>query len=617
MIGLVIFLPGISLFRSAQLPTATQTLTLNPTVTAIPASPTPTLPPVSTATAYPAESLTPRFPNGVMVLSLADGYYRHLFAYHPADLSFTRITNHPWDDMQPAISPDGTRLAYTSRRNGFWDIYLVDLSSRESIRVTDTPAYDGNPTWSPDGQWLAYESVQSGNLDIFVQSLTDLSKPPIQLTKEPAADFDPDWSPSANVIAFTSVRTGEPEIWIAALDQTENRFQNFSRDPTSADTQPAWSPDGKTLAWTTADSGDREIAIGSFPPVGTKTVLLGSGTSPFWDSTGVQVLASIDSPHGIQLAGFNAFTGLISLPPVPIPSIIFGADWLASSLADKIVPLLESTHGGPVSPLASVSINRATDSPTGRTGLVSLVNVTAPYPYLSDDADEVFNALRSEIARLSGWDVLANLENAYLPFTAASLPAAGDDWLYTGLGIAINPLPYQAGWMVVQREDRAGEVFWRLFLLARYQDGSQGEPISGPVWDLNARSNGKPVTYEQGGALSPAPSGYWIDLTELASRFGWEPLPAYANWRSFFSAARFNQFAFTGGQSWETAMSLLYPAELVNQPTLIPSLTPFPSSTPLPQNARTATAQAAPNLSQQLVSQPRPTWTPLPEAGFP
>lgn len=559
----------------------------------------------------------PTFPAGLIVVSLADGYYRHLYVWHPVYLSLTRLANHPWDDMQPAISPDGTRLAYTSRRNGFWDIYIYDLASDQSIRVTDSPAYDGNPTWSPDGNWLAYDSYRSGNLDIFIQSVADLTQPPVQLTFDPAGDFDPSWSPTANILAFTSLRTGESEIWLAHLDQTDDQLVDFSQNPASADSQPAWSPDGQSLAWTSETNGSRMVMVSPADMDAFQPRTLGAGAAPLWNPTGDEILAEVAGAEGTSWAGYNPHSGLLTLPPMPLPSQLYGAAWKNGSFPDLIKARLEPNAGGPASPLLIIPTAQSIDPVTGRTGLVPLTNVTAPYPFLSDTADEAFSSLRSEIARLSGWDVLANLQNAYLPISAPSLSPDSEDWLRTGLAIAINPLPYQAGWMAVQREDLGGEVYWRLYIQARFQDGSQGEPIAGMVWDLNARSSGQPENYEQGGTYTSPPAGYWIDFTELAARFGWQRLPALANWRTFFSAALFNEFVFSQGMKWNTAMRQLYPAEMVNTPPAYSTITPTPTSTALPLNGLTATARADSRQLPTTVSQPRPTWTPLPGAGFP
>jgi len=551
-----------------------------------------------------------------MVLSLSDGYYRHLFAYHPQDLPLTHLTDHPWDDIDPAISPDGTRMAYASRRNGYFDIYVFDFSSGQSTRITDTAAYDGKPTWSPDSQWLAYESYQSGNLDIFIQALANLTQPAIQLTTDLSPDFAPDWSPAGSMLAFTSLRSGEPEIWTAALDQTENRFDNLSRNPSAADVQPAWSPDGQYLAWTTIQDGFEQVMVASAIDQAVAPVVLGAGANPLWDPAGGQIFVKLSGKDSLSLTGYNPQDGRITLPPVPLPSAIHGADWQSAAIAEMLPSYLLADSGPPTSPLASLSVSQPTDATTGRIGLVALTGITAPYAYLSDSADESFYALHQEIARVSGWDVLGSLQNAFLPVTEPSLPGSTQDWLQTGLGIAINPLPYQAGWMTILREDSAGQTWWRLFIYARYQDGSMGQPLTLPIWDLEARANGDPGAYEQGGAPGSVPAGYWIDFTDLAARFGWQRLPAAANWRTFFGAARFNQFVFSNGMDWETGMRLLYPPELVHMPTQIPTLTSLPTKTALPLNSLTATAQPTPWLPPVNL-EPRPTWTPMPGVQFP
>ncbi|MBA4400064.1 MAG: hypothetical protein C0396_09410 [Anaerolinea sp.] len=582
-------------------PTAAATLTLT--------NPTPAGAPTGTGEV--------QYPDGLIVLSLSDGYYRHLFAYHPSDLQFTRLTDHPWDDIHPAVSPDGTRLAYASRRNGYWDIYIFDFTTGQSTRVTNTPAYDGNPTWAPDGQWLAYVSYQTGNLDIFIQSLADLSQPALQLTTDPAADTDPDWSPGGNLLAFTSQRSGESEIWTAALDQPGNRFQNRSQNPESPDRDPAWSPDGQQLAWSTRLYGMQTIVVAAAVENGEDPQTLGAGIRPLWDPAGGQILAQLDLAEGTSLTGYNSENGQVTLPPKPLPAALHGADWQSAKFANALHPYLLVDSGDPRKIMAGIQINQPTEASTGRVGLVTLNGINAPYPYLSDQVDESFFALRQEIARVSGWDVLANLQNAYLPITEPSLPGIGDDWLVTGMGIAINPLPYQAGWMAIQREDLGGEAYWRLYIRARYQDGSQGEPITAPVWNLDARSSGDPNTYEQGGATDAAPAGYWIDFTELAARFNWQRLPAYPNWRTYYAAARFNQFAYSVDRGWDQAMQRLYPVELVHRPTQIPTLTSFPTNTPLPLNDLTATAQVTPWQGLPANFEPRPTWTPVPGETFP
>jgi TolB protein len=179
--------------------------TLSPTPSGVPATATYTPVPLHIGNPQTAASLKEE---GVLLLALRDGAQVHLFAYHPDLLPLTRLTDSPWDEIHPALSPDGSRLAYSSRQNGYWDLYIRDLISGETQKLTDTPEYEGSPTWSPDGQWMAYEAYRGDNLDIFLQSLADLKQAPIQLTNDPGADSSPAWSPGGREIAFVSNRTG-------------------------------------------------------------------------------------------------------------------------------------------------------------------------------------------------------------------------------------------------------------------------------------------------------------------------------------------------------------------------------------------------------------------------
>ncbi len=220
----------------------------------------------------------------------------------------------------------------------------------------------------------------------------------------------------------------------------------------------------------------------------------------------------------------------------------------------------------------------------------------------------------------AGWDALASLENAFVPLTTALDPGLGEDWLYTGRAFALNSLMINAGWMAVVREDIGSQTYWRLYIRAQKQDGSEGEPIENPPWDLNARYDLDPVIYEAGGKYGAVPTGYWVDFTALAQAYGWERLPALPNWRNYYAGARFTEFALTGGLDWYSAMLQLYPPDAlytatpVFPPTLTPTITPIPSSTPAPTNTPhntftpsvTSTPTLLPTLTPTATSTPKP-----------
>ena len=116
--------------------------------------------------------------------SLQEGGNFHLFAFSPQTLPLTRLTADPWDDITPALSPDGKSLAYSSRRNGYWDLYLLNLVSGSVLRLTDTLDYDAAPSWSPDGAFIAYESYTKGIFGYFCPlSHRDLQQAALQLTQ--------------------------------------------------------------------------------------------------------------------------------------------------------------------------------------------------------------------------------------------------------------------------------------------------------------------------------------------------------------------------------------------------------------------------------------------------
>ncbi len=64
----------------------------------------------------------------------------------------------------PALSPDGTRLAFAHQG----DVWVADVASGAAQRITAHDAFDARPKWSPDGKWLAFSSNRHGNYDVFI-----------------------------------------------------------------------------------------------------------------------------------------------------------------------------------------------------------------------------------------------------------------------------------------------------------------------------------------------------------------------------------------------------------------------------------------------------------------
>src|SRR5690606_30020245 len=93
--------------------------------------------------------------------------------------SVTLVTTHPAADYEPAVSPDGRWLVYTSDRAGAPGLYLRDLRRtrpQPDEPLFPHPARTSSPVFSPDGRWLAFVSSREDALgDVFLADFRDRS----------------------------------------------------------------------------------------------------------------------------------------------------------------------------------------------------------------------------------------------------------------------------------------------------------------------------------------------------------------------------------------------------------------------------------------------------------
>jgi TolB protein len=201
------------------------------------------------------------------------------------------------------------------------------------------------------------------------------------------------------------------------------------------------------------------------------------------------------------------------------------------------------------------------------TFLLMPLPVRAPSPFLSDSVDDSFLALRDRALQETGRDVLGNLNNLFEPLDAAPLPGqSSQTWNKAGRAFDLDPrsvLAFDSLVEVVREETTAG-LYWRVFIRAAVQDGSQGEPLRQLPWDFRARYGQDARFYDEGGKIKESiPAGYYVDFTNLAADYGWERVAADPAWRTFYPGIRFWHYENKQGLNWEAAMLELYTLEEV------------------------------------------------------
>jgi len=159
-----------------------------------------------------------------------------------------QVTDQTDGACQPAWSPDGSRLAFTSpcRTNSeFYEgsqLFLVNADGTRVEPLPYVPGGDFDPAWSPDGKRLAFASLRDRHAQIYVIDLE--TKVTTNLSHNAGVESQPVWSPSGAEILYVSHRGGPGELWI--MPETGGG-QKFSRSGAREDTHPEWSHNGDLI----------------------------------------------------------------------------------------------------------------------------------------------------------------------------------------------------------------------------------------------------------------------------------------------------------------------------------------------------------------------------------
>jgi dipeptidyl aminopeptidase/acylaminoacyl peptidase len=156
-----------------------------------------------------------------------------------AGSSPTALTNTAGNNFAAAWSPDGSKIAFTSTRDGGnLEIYVMNADGSNQTRLTNDAERDFDPTWAPDGSKIAFSHGGEVGSDIYVMNASGSGV--TNLTESPTyADVTAAWSPDGTRIAFVSDRDGNSEIYVMNADGSNET--NISNNPAS-ETLPDWQP---------------------------------------------------------------------------------------------------------------------------------------------------------------------------------------------------------------------------------------------------------------------------------------------------------------------------------------------------------------------------------------
>jgi Tol biopolymer transport system component len=168
------------------------------------------------------------------------------------------LTNNAARDVNPAFSPDGKQIVFSSNRDGnygSYQLYTMNSDGSNQHRIYESKAMSLAPAWSPDGKQIIFtndkEDGAIGNFEIFRIEL-ETAESEKRLTFRRRSDSQPVFSPDGKHIAFVSNTDGNAEIYLMSADGTG--LFRITRNQ-AEDTTPQFSKDGKKIIFSSNRTG--------------------------------------------------------------------------------------------------------------------------------------------------------------------------------------------------------------------------------------------------------------------------------------------------------------------------------------------------------------------------
>jgi TolB protein len=261
------------------------------------------------------------FLSTIVFVSNRDGA-KELYAMDFDGRNTRRLTLH----KSLVLNPDarGGKIVFTSYVHRFPQLWTMSADGTGQKELTTGLELNASPALSPDGSQIAFAGSAKGNVDIYVMNAAGGGVK--RLTTTHALEASPDWSPTGRQILYTSDQTGTPQIWVMDAEGTGARRVTFAGNWND---EAAWSPKGDRIAFACRNEGDFNICVMDFASGATVQLTSeGSNGHPAWSPDGEKIVYQSRRGSSTQIYTMDAADGAnkkvlteagINMQPVWLP----------------------------------------------------------------------------------------------------------------------------------------------------------------------------------------------------------------------------------------------------------------------------------------------------------
>ena len=169
-------------------------------------------------------------------------------------------TNNAALDASPAWSPDGSKIAFASNRDGNIEVYTMNANGTGQTNISNNGAHDADVSWSPDGTKIAFASDRDGDFEIYTMNADGSGVS--QITNNASNEGFAAWSPDGKKIAFHSDSAGDQDIcYITIAGGSGITCLSTAGDQHA----PSWKAGNESIAFQSQKPGDSSVEIYVWP----------------------------------------------------------------------------------------------------------------------------------------------------------------------------------------------------------------------------------------------------------------------------------------------------------------------------------------------------------------